>query len=51
MNKGKDYVIDELNKERRSFFDQLLSASRKMGELEAKLLQIESPVSSEMEVE
>jgi len=40
-NRGKDYLIDELNKERKSFFDQLLSANRKMGELENKLLQIE----------
>jgi hypothetical protein len=40
-NRGKDYLIDELNKERTSFFDQLLSANRKMGELENKLLQIE----------
>ena len=37
-NRGKDYLIDELNKERKSFFDQLLSANRKMGELENKLL-------------
>ena len=41
-NRGKDYLIDELNMERKSFFDQLLSANRKMGELENKLLQIES---------
>lgn len=41
-NRGKDYLIDELNKERKSFFDQLLSANRKMGEMENKLLQIES---------
>ena len=44
MNKGKDYLIDELNKERKSFFDQLLAANRKVGELENKLLQIESPL-------
>jgi len=43
-NRGKDYLIDELNKERKSFFDQLLSANRKVGELENKLLQIEPPV-------
>ena len=42
-NRGKDYLIDELNKERKHFFDQLLSASRKVGELETRLLQIESP--------
>lgn len=49
-NRGKDYLIDELNKERKSFFDQLLSANRKMGELETKLLQIESPESSIIDV-
>jgi hypothetical protein len=47
-NRGKDYLIDELNKERKSFFDQLLSANWKMGELETKLFQIESPASSEI---
>ena len=49
-NRGKDYLIDELNKERKSFFDQLLSANWKMGELETKLFQIESPASSEIKV-
>ena len=42
-NRGKDYLIDELNKERKSFFDQLLSANRKVGELETRLLQLEGP--------
>jgi hypothetical protein len=42
-NRGKDYLIEQLQKERRSFFDQLLSANRKVGELETKLLQLESP--------
>ena len=49
-NRGKDYLIDELNKERKSFFDQLLSANWKMGELETKLFQIEPPASSEIKV-
>ena len=30
-NRGKDYLIGELNKERKSFFDQLLVASRTVG--------------------
>ncbi len=42
-NRGKDYVIEQMQKERTSFFDQLLAANRKLGELETKLLQIESP--------
>ena len=51
MNKGKDYLIDELNKERKSFFDQLLSANQKIGELGNKLLQIESPAPQQIEAE
>ena len=42
-NRGKDYLIDQMQKERNGFFDQLLSASRKVGELETRLLQLESP--------
>jgi hypothetical protein len=44
-NRGKDYLIDQLKGERNGFFDQLLTANRKVGELETKLLlQIESPM-------
>lgn len=42
-NRGKDYLIEQMQKERAGFFDQLLAASRKVGELETKLLQIEPP--------
>lgn len=42
-NRGKDYLIGELNKERNRFFDQLLDANRIVGQLETKLNQIESP--------
>ncbi len=41
-NRAKDHFIEQLQKERNGFFDQLLTASRKMGELETKLLQLES---------
>ena len=41
-NRGKDLFIEQLQKERNGFFDQLLTTNRKMGELEAKLLQLES---------
>jgi hypothetical protein len=41
-NRGKDLFIEQLQKERSGFFDQLLTANRKMGELETKLLQLES---------
>jgi len=42
-NRGKDYLIDELNKERTRFFDQLLDANRTVGQLETKLNQLEAP--------
>jgi hypothetical protein len=41
-NRAKDYFIGRLEKERDGFFEQLLTANRKMGELENKLLQIET---------
>jgi hypothetical protein len=41
-NRGKDFLIEQMQKERTGFFDQLLTANRKMGELELKLLQLES---------
>jgi hypothetical protein len=40
-NRAKDMVIDRMQKEREGFFDQLLAANRKVGELENRLLQIE----------
>ena len=45
-NRGKDFLIERMQKERDGFFDQLLTANRKMGELETKLLQLDSPVDS-----
>ncbi len=42
-NQGKDYLIEQLQKERSGFFDQLLAANRKVGELETKLLQLAEP--------
>jgi hypothetical protein len=43
LNSGKDQLIGHLQRERDKFFDQLLSASRKVGELETKLLQVGEP--------
>ncbi len=50
-NRGKDYFIEQLQKERNGFalerqeyVAQLVRVNRTMGELEAKLLQIASPV-------
>ena len=34
LNKGKDFLIEQLREERDGFFNQLLDASRKVGELE-----------------
>jgi hypothetical protein len=42
-NRGKDFLIEQMQKERTGFFDQLLAANRKVGELETKLLQIQPP--------
>ena len=39
-NRAKDIVIERIQKEREAIFDQLLTASRKMGELEDRLLQL-----------
>ena len=44
-NRGKDYLIRELNKERNRFFDQLLDANRTVGQLETKLKNLEAPKS------
>ena len=40
MNKGKDMVIEHLKNERAGFFEQLLAAKEKMGELTNRLLQL-----------
>ena len=42
-NRGKDMFIERLQGERDTMFNQLLDASRKVGELETKLLQLEGP--------
>ena len=47
-NKAKDLYIERMEKERNTFFEQVISANRKVGELEAKLLQLESPGDSKL---
>ena len=42
-NRGKDYFIEQMQKERNGVLDQLLTANRKVGELEIRLLQLEEP--------
>jgi len=42
-NRGKDYLIDQLNGERSDFFEKLLSSNRTVGQLETKLHQLDGP--------
>jgi len=42
-NRGKDYLIEQMQNERNKFFDQVMAANRKVGELETKLMQLEQP--------
>jgi hypothetical protein len=50
-NRGKDFLIEQMQKERNSFFDQLLTATRKVGELETRLLQLGTSQDSSAEKE
>jgi hypothetical protein len=43
VNKGKDYFIEQMQKERDGFVHQMLEASRKVWELETRLLQSGAP--------
>ena len=42
-NRGKDYLTNELNKQRKAFINQLLDANRTVGQLENKLNQLSAP--------
>ena len=42
-NRAKDMMIEGMQKERDKFIEQMMSANRKVGELETKLLQLEPP--------
>lgn len=46
-NRGKDYRIDRLQKERDDFFREMLNASHKVGELETKHWQLAPPKSDQ----
>lgn len=43
VNKGKDFFIDQLQKERDAFIAKIENNSRTIGVLETKLLQLEAP--------
>jgi len=45
-NQGKDYFIDQLQEENQSKVEQLITFSRKGGELGTKLLQLAPSVTS-----
>ena len=42
-NRAKDMFIEQLKGERSGFFEKLLSANRTVGQLEAKLHQLDGP--------
>ena len=42
-NRGKDFFIEQLQKERDNILGRLVESSRKNGELETRLLQLEGP--------
>lgn len=43
LNGGKDYVIEQMRKERDGFIEQVIAASRKVGQLESRLQRLEAP--------
>ena len=49
-NQVKDMFIEKLKNEQMRVMDQLLAATHKVGVLETKLLQLESPESLEIDV-
>lgn len=42
-NRGKDYLIEQLQRERQPSVEELMNYSRKVGELETRLLQRAGP--------
>lgn len=48
-NRSKDMYIEQLKIEQNNFVVQLLAATHKVGVLETKILQIESPIRSQIE--
>jgi hypothetical protein len=43
-NRGKDFFIEQLQKEREGYVGQLIESSKRVGELESKLLQLTEPI-------
>jgi hypothetical protein len=42
-NRGKEYLVERFQKERNGYFGELLQASRKVGQLETKVLRLKGP--------
>lgn len=43
LNRGKDYFIEQLQKEREAMLEKLVSGGHRIGELETRLLQLAAP--------
>ena len=43
MNRGKDYLIDQLREERGDFISRIENTNYRIGQLETKVLQLEAP--------
>lgn len=43
LNRGKDYFIEQLQREREAMLEKLVSGSHRIGELETRLLQLAAP--------
>jgi hypothetical protein len=46
-NRGKDYFIEQLQKEREGLIKQVVDSSQRVGQLEAKLMQLEEPAAGD----
>ncbi len=47
LNRGKDYFIEQLQRERETMLEKLVSGSHRIGELETRLQQISAPRNGE----
>ena len=50
LNRGKDYFIEQLQKEREAMLEKLVSGSHRIGQLESRLQQLAAPRSSDDEI-
>lgn len=50
LNRGKDYYIERLQKERDAMLEKLVSGSHRIGELETRMRQLAAPRNAEGEI-